>query len=174
MTRRHYESPALTVELRSRSRARSDSSCRGTNFNLRLWERQGGSPENAIIVKTAGQKLFLKAGKTLRVISPPENLADLIGKHDATVLPERSGPPADVVLLFVLNRAELEARLQKAKSRTSPTGALWLAYPKGTSHLKGDINRDTIREYAQALGLDTVSIVAFDDNWSCLRMKIVG
>jgi len=125
-------------------------------------------------MKTAGQKLFLKKGKTLRIISPPENLGELLGTHDATLLAERSSQPADVVLLFVLNRSELEARLEKAKKIASPNGAIWLAYPKGTSTLKSDVNRDTIREYAKTRGLETVSLVSIDNTWSCLRLKTVG
>jgi hypothetical protein len=122
-------------------------------------------------MKTVCQKLFLKTGKTLRVISPPENFAELLGAHDAILLPERSKQQADVVLLFALNRAELEYRLEKAKLRVAPNGALWLAYPKGTSKLNSDIHRDTIREYAETLGLETVSLISIDDIWSCLRLK---
>jgi len=121
--------------------------------------------------KTVGQKLFLKPGKTLRVISGPANLAELIGKHDATLLPERSAQPADVVVLFAMNRAELEAKLGRAKPLVLPDGAIWLAYPKGTSKVKSDINRDSIRQYAATLGLDTVSLISINDVWSCLRLK---
>ena len=125
-------------------------------------------------MKTVGQKLFLKTGKTLKVISPPENFAELIGTHDATVLPERSRDPAEVVLLFALNRTELESRLEKTKLQVAPNGALWLAYPKGTSKLKSDIHRDSISEYAETLGLETVSIISINDVWSCLRLKVVA
>lgn len=125
-------------------------------------------------MKTLGQKMFLKKGKTLRIISPPDNLAELLGTHEATLLPERSTQSADVVWLFVQNRAELEARLEKVKNRISPNGALWLAYPKGTSKLSSDINRDTIRKYAATIGLETVSLVSIDDTWSCLRLKMVA
>ena len=117
--------------------------------------------------------MFLKAGMSLRIISAPVNATELLGKHHATLLPERSKQPADVVLLVVLNQVELEVRLEKAKCQINPDGALWLAYPKGTSKLKSDINRDSIRQYAQTIGLETVSLISLDDTWSCLRLKIV-
>jgi ribosomal protein L25 (general stress protein Ctc) len=50
---------------------------------------------------------------------------------------------------------------------------LWVSYPKGASKANADINRDTIRKYAQTLGLTTVSLIAVDDVWSALRLKSV-
>jgi hypothetical protein len=121
--------------------------------------------------KTVGQKLFLKKGMTLRVISAPKGFADMLGQPDVTFLSQRSKQAADVVLLFTANRDALEAELDRATQFMGPDGAFWLAYPKGTSKTKADINRDSIREYAASLGLDTVSLIAIDEIWSCLRLK---
>ena len=46
-------------------------------------------------------------------------------------------------------------------------------YPKLTSDLAGDLNRDAIRKWAPSQGLDTVSQIAIDDDWSALRLKRV-
>ena len=48
---------------------------------------------------------------------------------------------------------------------------LWLAYPKLTSKLAGDLSRDVIHEWAPSHGLDTVSQIAIDADWSALRLK---
>jgi len=48
-------------------------------------------------------------------------------------------------------------------------GLLWMTYPKG----KAEINRDSIRIYAQTIGLQAVSLIAIDKTWSALRLKIV-
>jgi len=37
---------------------------------------------------------------------------------------------------------------------------------------KADINRDSIRQYAETLNLQTVSLIAIDDVWSALRLKL--
>lgn len=124
-------------------------------------------------MKSVGQKMFLKSGKTLRLISAPKSVAELLGDHEATVLPPRSKQPADVVLIFARNRTELESRLGPAKLQLAPGGVIWVAYPKGTSKLASDIHRDIIREYAAALGLETVSLIAMDEDWSCMRLKVV-
>ena len=52
-------------------------------------------------------------------------------------------------------------------------GILWVTYPKGSAKAKIDVNRDSIREYAQTLGLQAVSLVAVDEKWSALWLKTV-
>jgi len=39
--------------------------------------------------------------------------------------------------------------------------------------LAGDLSRDGIRAWAPSLGLDTVSQIAIDEDWSALRLKRV-
>ena len=48
-----------------------------------------------------------------------------------------------------------------------------IAYAKGTSAKAADINRDIIREHVATIGLDTVSQIAIDGDWSALRLKVV-
>jgi hypothetical protein len=56
-----------------------------------------------------------------------------------------------------------------------PTSAiLWVAYPKLSSKLAGDLSRDVIHTLAPKHGLDTVSQIAIDEDWSALRLKRVG
>jgi len=57
------------------------------------------------------------------------------------------------------------------KSVLGPKGILWATYPKGTSGVKADINRDIIREYARTIGLEAVALVSIDETWSGLRLK---
>jgi hypothetical protein len=46
-----------------------------------------------------------------------------------------------------------------------------MAYPKLTSRLAADLSRDVIHTAAPAHGLDTVSQIAIDADWSALRLK---
>lgn len=39
---------------------------------------------------------------------------------------------------------------------------------------QAEINRDSIAEYAASIGLEGVAIVAVDEDWSALRLKIVN
>jgi hypothetical protein len=79
----------------------------------------------------------------------------------------------DLIQLFVTSKAELESNLLDLKTKLTPTGLLWVTYPKGTSKMKADINRDSINDYAKSVGLVGVAMVSIDATWSALRLKIV-
>jgi len=36
-----------------------------------------------------------------------------------------------------------------------------------------DVNRDTIRRYAEGFGYKAVAMVSIDDTWSALRLKLL-
>jgi hypothetical protein len=48
---------------------------------------------------------------------------------------------------------------------------LWFAYPKGSSGIKTDINRDILRVKAEEYGISTVTAISIDDTWSALRFR---
>jgi len=78
---------------------------------------------------------------------------------------------ADVVLFFAPDRARLDAGLPAVLKTAAQTAILWVAYPKLTSPLAADLNRDVIGALAPGYGLDTVSQIAIDADWSALRLK---
>lgn len=121
--------------------------------------------------KPIAQKLVIKEGyKVLLVNSPPDYLPKL-GKLPtrATITTESMGKSFDIVQLFVTSKGQLEEHLPKMKQLLNKNGILWTTYPKG----KVEINRDSIREYASTLGFQAVSLVAIDETWSALRLKMV-
>lgn len=123
------------------------------------------------MAQSLAQKLQIKPGRSLLLVDPPAGYLESLGE-----LPEdarREEAPADVVQLFVRSRAELEERLDAARAALNPGGILWVAYPKGTSKtMKADIHRDSINAYAQSLGMEGVAMVAIDEDWSALRLKV--
>jgi ACT domain-containing protein len=80
----------------------------------------------------------------------------------------------DFIQIFVTSKKELEENLNELKLYLNPKGLLWVTYPKGTSKIKIDINRDIIREYAKSIKLEGVAMISIDDTWSALRMKLSG
>jgi hypothetical protein len=72
---------------------------------------------------------------------------------------------------FINNNKELLAFLQNDIKKIKPDSVLWLAYPKGSSKVKTDINRDIIRETAENFGMATVTAISIDDTWSGLRFR---
>ncbi len=128
--------------------------------------------------KTPAQKLLIKPGMSLVVANPPADFSQLLGGLPQDVqtfsVPEQplsSAQPADMVLAFIQNRQELEAQLSELQAALKPQGISWIAYHKGTSKTKTDINRDSINSYAQTIGLQGVAMISIDEDWSALRLK---
>lgn len=120
------------------------------------------------------QKLRIKEGNKVLVVNGPQDYKSILGELPPNVAVQgKSTAPVDVVQVFVTSRKDLEAQLPKLKGLLRPKGILWVSYPKGTSKIKADINRDSIREYGQSIGLEAVALVALDDTWSALRLKVV-
>ena len=74
-------------------------------------------------------------------------------------------------LVFINNNKEYLDFLKKELKNIETDSVLWFAYPKGTSKIKTDINRDTIRETGEQFGITTVTAISIDDTWSALRFR---
>ncbi|NVI80329.1 DUF3052 family protein [Janthinobacterium sp. BJB401] len=120
--------------------------------------------------KTVAEKMVVKNATTLAVLNDGGEHGTLLAQLPAERL-VREGDNADWILLFARSRAELEQFLPVAQARLAPGGAVWVAYRKGGIKAGSDIHRDDIRLYAQESGLDSVAMVAIDNEWSALRLK---
>jgi hypothetical protein len=123
--------------------------------------------------KTIADKMFLRTAKSMLILNgsvhpgmvsqmPPALLKTAQGQDDTGV---------DVVLMFAMNRKELEQYLPLAKERLGEKGSLWVAYLKQTASKATDINRDSINAYAKEQGITGVAMISIDGDWSALRMK---
>ena len=142
--------------------------------------------------KTIAQKLLIKEGyRVLVVNAPPGYVASLTGQPTPNLptpnLPAPNLPanvvlatsldnpgPFDLIQAFVSSQGEFEAGLGGLKALLAPQGLLWITYPKGAARIKSDINRDTIWRYARTAGLEGVALVAVDETWSAMRLKVVS
>jgi hypothetical protein len=120
--------------------------------------------------KPIAERLQVKTGRSVAVIGAPAPTYGDIGVLEVRTSPDR----ADVVLVFFKDGAALAADLPKTLSIIRRDAILWLAYPKLTSPLAGDLHRDGVRALAPGYGLDTVSQIAIDQDWSALRLKRIG
>jgi hypothetical protein len=122
--------------------------------------------------KSIVQKLQIKPGRKVLFVNPPEGYLASMGELPTSVtILEAPTRPTDIIQLFVKDRQELERHLPVLKETLAHNGMIWITYTKGTSKIKTDINRDTINAYAHTLGLEGVSMISIDDNWSALRVK---
>ena len=125
--------------------------------------------------KTLKEKFQFKHVTKLAVRNAPqgvaERLADQLEGVEVVAGPDAQ---ADALLLFVNNMAEaqaLAAGAVEAVAAVKPEGLLWLAYPKGSSKVKTDVNRDTLWPVVQAHGWRPVRQIAIDEVWSALRFR---
>jgi len=120
--------------------------------------------------KPVAERLQVKGDRRLAVVGASASLERTVGASKA----RGDVAKADVVLLFASNRAILDKSLPKVLKAMSPSAILWVAYPKLSSSLAADLSRDVIHALAPAHGLDTVSQIAIDEDWSALRLKRVA
>jgi hypothetical protein len=120
------------------------------------------------------KKLRIQAGQRILILNTPEGyLARLEALPEGTVVSLIPGEAFDFVQLFVRSIAELEVNGPIAVRAVKFDGLLWICYPKQTSGIKTDINRDKGWSVIQQAGLQPVTQVAIDDTWSALRFRPV-
>jgi hypothetical protein len=118
------------------------------------------------------QKLQLKAGQRLVVLSAPEGYAERLAVELTGVeLRQQSADAAEAVLLFASSLAEAERLMPEGIRAAKEDGLLWVAYPKGSSGIKTDINRDTLWRASEFTGWRPVRQVAMDEVWSAIRFR---
>lgn len=123
------------------------------------------------------KKLRLGTAKHALILNAPEGYLDLLlpfpeGVH---VTDQADGSqPYDFVQVFMRNIAEVESWAPKAIQAVTEEGLLWLNYPKGTSNIKTDINRDAGWQSVTALGYEGVALVSINETWSAMRFRPIS
>lgn len=123
------------------------------------------------------KKLRLTPAMKALVLKPPSAhyLEELGLSNEATVVAgDGADGQYDFVLLFVRNLAELEEHAPAAVRAVKEDGLLWITYPKGSSKIKTDINRDTGWKHMLTLDVEGVALIAMDDTWSSMRYRPAG
>ncbi len=124
--------------------------------------------------KPVSQKLLLKPGYQVLLLNAPTTYLTTLKPLPANVqILTETFTPVDLIQVFINSKQELEERLGRLKELLKPKGLLWVTYPKGKGKKKPDVNRDIIWEYARTLGLEGVAMVAIDNTWSAMRLKLV-
>jgi hypothetical protein len=117
--------------------------------------------------KPIAERLQVKGERRLAVVGASVVVNDKIGaKKQRSDIAE-----ADVILLFAADRGHLDSTLPNTLEKAPKDAIIWIAYPKLTSKLAGDLSRNLIHALAAESGLDTVSQIAIDADWSAMRVK---
>lgn len=120
------------------------------------------------------RKLQVKNGMRIAVIDPPEGLADVFDEEFGDTRVEGLDDPHDAVLAFASSLAEARAVTQRVFATAGEGCLVWIAYPKKSSGVKTDINRDSLWESLSETGWRPVRQVSIDDTWSAIRLRPEG
>ena len=77
----------------------------------------------------------------------------------------------DFALVFAVNENQLNGILRDVMPALKENSKFWVAYPKTTSKIVTDLNRDSSWEQLTSAGYETVSEVALDHVWSAARFE---
>ncbi|MEO8540028.1 MAG: DUF3052 domain-containing protein [bacterium] len=116
------------------------------------------------------QKLGMKPGSRVALVSPPEDFLETLGSLPEAVTFTAPGEPnLDVIVCFARQPDEVERRFLELKPLLAWTGGLWFAWPKKQPGQPQTLLENTVREIGLAAGLVDNKVCAIDDRWSGLR-----
>jgi len=121
--------------------------------------------------KTITQKLMLKPGRKLLLLNTPSGYAERIGELPPFAKIIELPEAADVIQVFVRDLAELQTWFEKTSSLLTEGAILWVTYPKKSSRIKSNIDRDIVNLYFNDIGWQGTFLVAVDDDWSAMRVR---
>jgi hypothetical protein len=127
-----------------------------------------------MVEKTIAEKLQVKPGKFFRILNQPPDVSRILAQLPTGASFASESQPADVVLFFVKSMSEVKSLFPLDVNLIKLDGIPWLAYPKKTSAIKTDLDRDTIWKFLQTIGWTGVSMISINDTWSGFRMKKVS
>ena len=117
------------------------------------------------------KKLGIKVGDKILLHSTPQHYLTLFSDFPAgTVeLTEMKRETADFIHIFCTTNDQIESVAETYKPILKKSGMLWISWPKGSSAIPTELNRDFIREYMLDNGLVDVKVAAIDEDWSGLK-----
>jgi hypothetical protein len=120
------------------------------------------------------RKLGIKEGHLVGLLDAPESFAATLGElpDGVVAVSDLTEGPFDVILAFFTERLALEVRLQALIEAIDRAGGLWIAWPKRSSGVAGDVTENVVRELGLAAGVVDNKVCAVDETWSALRFVI--
>jgi len=120
--------------------------------------------------KTVAQKAHVKPGTKIAVINPVPNIVESLGLPADTETVEPAN--ADIIMLFVGSRQELETDMPPAVESLAPGATLWVFFRKGSKSVGLDMGRDDVWAAAERMGMGPLGLVSVDDVWSVFRLRV--
>jgi len=119
------------------------------------------------------EKLQLKDEKSLLIQGIPSSIEKQFAKlsYAKNVTPLLKSRKVDFALVFAVNQNQLNNVLKEVFPALHEESKLWVAYPKQTSKIVSDLNRECSWDYLSQNSYEGVTLVAIDHVWSAMRFK---
>lgn len=122
---------------------------------------------------TTAQKLRIKEGFALLTIYAPAGFKNDLGDLPDGVTISEKTKNYNQIHWFVKNKAQMESEVRKVIGLLKGDVLCWIYYPKGTSKLQTDLNRDSgWEELLKHNELQWVNLISFNDTWSAFGMRL--
>jgi CheY-like chemotaxis protein len=118
------------------------------------------------------RKLGIKTGSVVTLMGAPAGFQKTLGElpNDVRIKRQARGK-ANLVMLFVKSKTDLDRRLATAERAMAEKGTVWIAWPKKSSGAATDLTQTDVRRKGLASGLVDFKICAIDETWSALRFS---
>ena len=119
------------------------------------------------------EKLQLKEEKNLLIQGLPSSVEKQFAKlaYNKNLTPLLKTRKIDFALIFAINQLQLNNILKEVFSALHPESKLWISYPKTTSKIVSDLNRDASWEILSKNEYEAVRQVTLDHVWTAMRFK---
>ncbi|UCE58400.1 MAG: DUF3052 family protein [Phycisphaerales bacterium] len=116
------------------------------------------------------KKLGIRAGGIVALLGAPRGFERKLGDVVKEIhIKKQACGHANLIMLFVKSRAELDRRLSAAQRTMAEGGSIWIVWPKKTSGVTSDLTQIVVRKVGLDAGLVDYKIAAIDETWSGLR-----
>jgi len=121
------------------------------------------------------EKLQLKDEKNLLIQGLPSSVEKQFAKlsYNKNLTPLLKTRKIDFALIFAINQFQLNNILKELFTALHTDCKLWIAYPKTTSKIVSDLNRDASWDILSKNDFEAIRQVTLDHVWTAMRFKKV-
>ncbi|MBM3413718.1 MAG: hypothetical protein FJY16_02135 [Bacteroidetes bacterium] len=117
------------------------------------------------------EKLQLNGEKNLLIQGLPSSIEKQFSKLSfaKNVTPLLKSRRIDFALVFAINEVQLNGILRDVMASLKENSKFWVAYPKSTSKIVTDLNRESSWIQLTSGGYESIDRIELDHVWSALR-----